>query len=295
MQFALLLTVFAGTCLAQLQGIIDIHLHGDPDSVARKLDVLDEARMAREEGMRAIMLKNHYAPTYPLAYIVSRAVPGVESYGGVVLNLPVGGINMAAVEQAMQFKGGYARMVWMPTFDSENQVRSSKQNRPFVSVSKDGRLLPEVIAVLQYIGKHPSLALATGHSTPAEDLMLIRAAREAGISKIVVTHPTASPVFMSLQQMQEAAKLGAYLEFCSASVLPGPTQDNHSKLEEYVQNMHALGADHCILSSDLGQPSNPVPTAGWRTYLDILQKAGITPAEINMMARRNPARLLGLE
>jgi len=293
MRFVLPLVFLAGTALAQLQGIVDIHLHGDPDSVARKLDVLDEARVARDEGMRAIVLKNHYAPTYPLAYVVNRAIPGIESYGGVVLNRAVGGINLAAVEQAAQFKGGYARIVWMPTFDSENQVRNSKQNRPFVSVSRDGQLLPEVLAVLRYMGKH-NLALATGHSTPAEDLMLVQAAKDAGITQIVVTHPTASPVMMSLPQMQEAAKLGAYLEFCGVSVLPGPAQNNHANLEAYVKNIRALSADHCILSSDLGQPNNPIPTVGWKIYLELLQKAGITPAEIDTMARRNPAHLLGL-
>ena len=46
-------------------------------------------------------------------------------FGGIVLNRPVGGINVAAVERLKQVKGGYARVVWMPTFDSENEVRDN--------------------------------------------------------------------------------------------------------------------------------------------------------------------------
>jgi predicted metal-dependent phosphotriesterase family hydrolase len=38
-----------------------------------------------------------------------------------------------------------------------------------------------------------------------------------------------------------------------------------------------------------------VHTVGWETYLEGLRKAGITNAEIDLMARRNPARFLGLE
>ena len=44
-------------------------------------------------------------------------------------NRSVGGVNAAAVEQMAKFKGGYGRVVWMPTFDAENAVRFAKENR----------------------------------------------------------------------------------------------------------------------------------------------------------------------
>src|SRR6266566_3669226 len=124
----LLLAFSAATSLAQLKGIVDIHTHGDPDSVPRKIDVLELARLAKSEGMRAIVLKNHYAPTAQLAYIVRQVVPGIEIYGAIALNRSVGGVNPAAVEQAAAFKGKYLRIVWMPTFDAENNVRFARQN-----------------------------------------------------------------------------------------------------------------------------------------------------------------------
>ena len=43
-----------------LRGAIDIHVHGNPDSRPRALDGIDAARNARDRGMRAIVLKNHY-------------------------------------------------------------------------------------------------------------------------------------------------------------------------------------------------------------------------------------------
>ena len=78
---ALLLLISAGMCFGQLQGIIDIHTHGDPDSAARKIDVLELAKIAKAAGMRGIVLKNHYAPTVQAAYLVSEVVPGIEEIG----------------------------------------------------------------------------------------------------------------------------------------------------------------------------------------------------------------------
>jgi hypothetical protein len=205
----------------------------------------------------------------------------------------VGGVNPAAVEQMAKFKGGRGRVVWMPTFDAENQVRVAGEKRPFVSVSRGGKLLPEVVQVIGIIARE-KLALATGHSSPEEGLMLLREARRAGVTRLVVTHAMLSPVRMSVDQMKEAAKLGASLEFVYNALLP-TAAGGPSSLADYVKVIRAVGAEHCILSSDLGQAANPVHTVGWKAYLEGLAKAGVTPPEIDAMARRNPARLLGLE
>src|SRR3989442_737149 len=142
----------AATLSAQtLTGVIDIHAHSDPDSVPRSIDAIDAAKLARTRGIRGLVLKNHYEPTASLAYLVRKEVPGIELFGGIALNLTVGGVNPAAVERMTRVKGGWGRVVWMPTFDAENQVRFSKESRPFVPVSKNGRLLPEVKGVLALI------------------------------------------------------------------------------------------------------------------------------------------------
>jgi hypothetical protein len=223
----LLLLSSAALCLAQLQGIVDIHVHSDPDGVTRKLDALDTARLAKEAGVRAIVLKNHWAPTAQLAYTVAKVVPGIEVLGGIALNRAVGGVNPEAVKQGAAFTGGKLRIVWMPTFDAENYVRFSKQDLPFAAVSRDGKLLPETIEVLQLIAKN-KLVLATGHSSAAEDLMLVREGRKQGIAQIVVTHPMDAPIHMSLAEMQEAARLGAYVELCGNAVLPTHPKDRQS-------------------------------------------------------------------
>src|SRR5213078_4759410 len=140
----------------------------------RSIDSVDVAKLARDRGMRAIVLKSHYEPTATMAFIVRKEVPGIEVFGGIDLNLTVGGMNAAAVEHLTQVAGGWGRVVWMSTFDAENQVRYSKENRPFVRVSRNGELLPETKAVIAAIARHRQLVLATGHVSAEEGLMLLR-------------------------------------------------------------------------------------------------------------------------
>ena len=213
-----LLSLLAFSAHAQtLRGVIDIHVHADPDSVARSIDAVDLARMAKERGMRGLVLKSHWEPTASMAYLVRKVVPGIEVFGGIDLNRAVGGVNATAVERMASIKGGWGRVVWMPTFDAENQVRYSKENRPFVAVSKGGELLPEVKEVIGVVAKR-RLTLETGHSSPAECLAIIREARRQGVERIVVTHAMLAPVGMSIAQMQEAAKAGALIEFVYGAV-----------------------------------------------------------------------------
>src|SRR5262245_20974616 len=93
-----------------LQGVVDIHVHSDPDSVARSIDAIDLAKLAKTRGMRALVLKSHYEPTASMAYLVRKEVPGIEIFGGIDLNLTVGGINPAAVERMTMMKGGWGRV-----------------------------------------------------------------------------------------------------------------------------------------------------------------------------------------
>lgn len=274
-----------------LKGAIDIHVHHLPDDRARSIDAIDVAKLAASRGMRAIVLKNHYESTAGLAWVTRRIVPGIEVFGGIDLNLTVGGINPAAVEHMTRVTGGFGRVVWMPTFDAENQVRVSKENRPFVSISKNGELLPAVREVIALISKH-NLVLATGHSSPSEVLMLLREARRVGVTRMVVTHATQTPVLMDVPQMQEAAKLGAYLEFVGGN--PAGT-GAAARLDAMADAIRKVGPQFAIASSDLGQAGNPLPPDGYGAFLAALRARGFSSAEIDLMSKQNPSRLLGLE
>ena len=274
-------------CAQTLDGAIDMHAHSDPDGTPRSIDAVDLAKLAKSRGMRAIVLKNHYEPTASLAYIVRKDVPGIEVFGGISLDLTVGGVNPAAVEWMTKVKGGYGRVIWLPTFDSENQVRMSKENRSFAIVVQDGAVTPAVSQVIALAAKH-NLILETGHSSPAEALIIIREAKRQGVQNVLVTHAMSSPVNMSIGQMREAAKLGAYLEL--VWVRPGT-----DAARAYVNAIRAVGSESIVLSSDLGQAANPLHPDGLLAMYQYLASQGVPTVDIDRMAKTNPAKLLGLK
>jgi hypothetical protein len=291
-----------------LRGAIDIHAHLDPDGYGpgrngRAFDSFELARLAEEAGMRGFVIKMHYDQSADDAYLVRQLHPNLEVFGGIGTNFATGGLNPAAIRQMADVKGGWGRIVWMPTWDAEHYVKHHGNDRPFISVAKDGKLLPEtkalIAAVAEVSGKtrvsNGTLAIATGHNAPEEVLLMVREARGLGL-QVIVTHPLLESVGMSLEQMQEAVEMGAYLEFVTAFTRQEAT------IREYVEAIRAIGPEHCIVSSDRGQGRGPeghdgptaTHTAGLAEAAAILRKNGFSEADLDLMFKTNPARLLGL-
>src|SRR6266568_686107 len=282
---ALSLLIPAVLSAQTLTGVIDIHAHHAPDSVPRSIDAIDLAKLAKSRGIRGLVLKNHYEPTASLAYIVRKEVPGIEVFGGISLDLTVGGVNPAAVEWMTKGKGGYGKVVWLPTYDSENQA--GRSGRPFSPVVRNGVVTPEVSQVIAIAAKN-NLVLETGHSSPAEALIIIREAKRQGVQNVMVTHAMSGSVNMSIADMQEAAKMGAYLELTFVRA-------GSDAAAAYVKAIRAVGPEFIVLSSDLGQANNPLHPDGLLAMYQYLASQGIPITDIDRMAKVNPAKLLGLK
>lgn len=270
-----------------LEGIVDLHVHAGPDSRPRSVNDIEAARAAATAGLRAILLKNHFTMTADRAALAAFQVDGIEIFGGVVLNRAVGGINPEAVRQMVQFSGGRGAAVWLPTFDAEHYVTAAGGDAPHVPVIRDGAPVPALLEVLALIGEH-DLLLAMGHLGPEEVLELIPVAQARGVRRILVTHVFSQGA--SLEQMRAMADAGAILEIDWLAVYTGGRS-----MADYVTAIRALGAERFAMSTDLGQAGNPSHPEGWRAYIRAMREAGIPDDDIDIMARRNPARLLGLE
>ncbi len=259
------------------------------------MDGIEVAKIAKAMGMRGLVLKSHWEPTAMLAYLARKEVPGLEVFGGICLSRAVGGINPAAVEEMAKMTGGWGRVVWMPTLDAENVRRNAKSNLPFTSVSRNGELLPEVKEVLAVIARN-KLVLATGHSSPEEDLMLVKEGRRMGVEHMIVTHPMSNSVLMSVPQMQEAAKNGAFIELVYVPTLTKESINRKAQfsIADVANVIRKVGPEFVILSTDLGQVGFPPPPEGLATYIEELRGQGITQRELDRMTKENPARLLGL-
>jgi len=283
---------------ALVSGAYDTHVHVAPDVMERRIDDLDLARRCAQVGLAGFVLKSHYVPTAERAAVVSKAVPPVDVLGAVTLNGSVGGMNPVAVEIAGR-QG--ARIVWMPTVDSGNQRRTSASDLPGAKpamwnavqsdlraqgivpevvevVDGEGQVLAAVRQVLRVVARH-DLVLATGHLNGAEILAVVRAAVREGIRRIVVTHPEFTSQRLPLAQQRELAKAGALLERCFTTPYTGKVS-----WDDMFANIRAVGPEHSILSSDLGQPFNPPVEDGLALFADRLLEAGFSEDEVHVMA-----------
>src|SRR5690606_4444889 len=125
-----------------LQGAIDVHAHLDPDGFGpgnngRGYDVLEMAEMARATGMRGFVIKQHYDQSADSAYLLRELYPDLEVFGGIGTNFATGGLNPAAIRQMAEVKGGWGRIVWMPTWDAKFYVENHGNDRPFIVVAED--------------------------------------------------------------------------------------------------------------------------------------------------------------
>ena len=168
-------------------GVIDMHVHSHPDVFGRNMDDIDVAQLAKSKGMRGILLKNHVAETASRAALVMKVVPGIEVWGGIVLNKAVGGINPDAVEWMHRTYGGRGKVVWLPTFEADKHVKTlAKPDARGLVVAPGGQVIPEMEAILKIIARE-NLVLATGHVHPEEIIAVVRRVRDLGVRRMLVT------------------------------------------------------------------------------------------------------------
>ena len=270
-----------------LEGVIDFHVHSGPDSRPRSVSDLEIARIAKRAGMRGLVLKNHFTMTADRAWLAMQEVEELEIFGGVALKHAVGGLNVEAVRQLVAFSGGRGKVVWLPTFDAEFWMTRAGESGEFVPVMRNGRPDPALGEIFDVIAEH-DLVLAMGHSSPEEVLALIPEARRRGVDKILVTHGLGQdPTDAQVAQM---AGQGAVIELVWLAVANG-----EFTLADYAAAIRRVGASAFLLSSDFGQANNPLHPDGLSAFIEGLLAEGISQADVDIMIRRNPARLLGLE
>jgi len=270
-----------------LKGSFDLHVHASPDaSQERRLDALETARYAYEAEMSGFVLKSHDYPTAPLAYALARMYPGLNVAGAITLNMSVGGLNPDAVEVSAKLG---ARVVWMPTFDARAWPVSGERSvgGPGITiVGADGRLAPQVGDILDLINQH-DMVLASGHVSPTEALVLFRAARDAGVTRMIATHPSA---VATVEQQREMASLGAYLEYTFLACMPAR---GALSVDGLALALETLGFDRCVVTTDFGQWMNPPAAEGMRMAIAALLGAGVRPEKVAAVVKDNPRQLIG--
>jgi hypothetical protein len=233
---------------------------------------------------------------------VMKVVPGIEVFGGIVLNNAVGGVNPHAVEWMHRVYGGRGKVVWLPTFESDKHVKTfTKPDAKGLVVAPNGQVTPEMDAILRIIARE-NLVLATGHVHPEEVIAVVRRGRELGVKNMLITHGFTTVPGLTMTQAKEVTDMGALIEVCFLQFQAGPnaplpflTHWTQINAKHVAQAAKELGAKSLVISSDLGQSANITHPDGIEVAVGAVKKEGVADADIEQMLRKNPARLLGLE
>jgi dihydroorotase-like cyclic amidohydrolase len=289
-----------------LKGAIDIHTHSGPSPMPRRIDHVEAARQAAEAGFRAILVKCHYHSTVTDVLAMASQLEGIPTqvFGGIALNTVTGGLNLHAVDLAVRLGG---RMVWFPTISSTAHLEHAAHNEttrahftplgmlpqePVLVIDESGAVLPQVRQILEYT-RDAGVAISTGHLDAISATAIVEAAHEIGQQRILISHPN-YVVGIDHERGKYLASLGAvfdqpiamYDRLGDKSLFP---------FEDLLGWIEAVGPEHTVLGSDLGQQGNPLPVEVYRHIVPRLLDAGVSEEAIRQMLAVNPARLLGLD
>jgi len=282
-----------------VRGSIDMHMHFGPDPMfPRRIDAAGAARDAQEAGMLAFVLKSHSYPTAPVAYEAQKVAPDVHVIGSITMDLEMGGTNPYAIQASADMD---AKVCWLPTFTSKNSLGKAAsdfglhfKSEGVYILDERGKLTNDMHECLRII-KDYDMVLASGHVSPAEIFAVMDECQAIGHDKIVITHALEFNVYdepLSLDQIYELARRGAYIEHVALTCLPA--QRITMPPGEMIDVMKRVGAGRCVLGTDCGVSWQPPPAEAMRMFVSILLRHGLPAKDIKQMAQINSAQLLGL-
>ena len=290
-----------------IRGVIDMHLHAAPCLFDRPFDEIEIATEARDAGYRGLVLKSIFSMNADRVELVRKVVPGIELFGSIVFNHTVGGLNPSAMRAAIGFG---AKVAWLPTVHAQRHVEFcgmptypwlgernpslshllKEERKPLRLLDDEGKLVKEATEIIE-LAADAGVVIGTGHVSAEEIFPTLIRAKEIGFKKMICTHVGWHATAWSRDEMMRMADLGATLEFTVNPCMPARQQANP---KDFADHIRAVGPERCILASDLGQRDNAHPVEGFRMFLRMMRNYGINDAELSLLTRSNPARLLDL-
>jgi len=291
-----------------LKESVDLHFHSAPAVFPRIFDHAGAVDEASKRGLKALVLKDHYYPSYDAAYFIRKYIHTSNRpfvFGGLALNNSVGGVNPFAVDVALKAD---VKIIWMPTVSSKNHIdhhSAQKSNfkfpkssykllveKPITIIDSEGKLKREVNEVLDVITKKPDVIIANGHLSYAETKALFERAHKIGISKLLINHPTFL-MDCSAEDLKLFTKKGVFIEHSAGMIHPESSYYS-IPVEKLVHYIKTVGIDNTIISSDLGQANHPLPIEGMVFVVKSLLEEGFSESEIHKLVSQNASSLLGI-
>jgi hypothetical protein len=303
--------------VSRLAGVVDIHAHAHPG----QQDAFATATFASRSEMRGILFKTIVGKPDAVGAVrdvqerlnrwaETEGVTPIVCWSGHILGARGAGVTVAETKRALD---SGITAIWLPVFNHANTLNTvggkpmwwdasadpdlhtapltweESRERGHFLLAENGKLLDEVRDIVRFCADRDA-PLFFGHATHAELFALAEEAGRLGFKRAVIDHPFSPFIDLSIEEMRQVAACGVTLNFTYDELSPLLGIDP----AKMCAAIKAVGAQHCTLSSDVGEPLFPNTVEAMRQICAYMEAFGLTPDELWLVSRDNPARLMGL-
>ncbi|HLF72030.1 MAG TPA: DUF6282 family protein, partial [Dehalococcoidia bacterium] len=306
-----------------VQGAIDTHCHAH----AGQQDALAVAKQASRNGMGGILFKTIAGEGTPSdsvrsvqeeldRYCEGEKIAPTRLWSAYGIGRGWSEISYKAVEEHLD---DGCSAVWMPVFTHANTLMTvatrsyepghvanaapirERPLHPPLSMEEakraghyllddHGKLLPEIVDVIHIVADHDAV-LSFGHVSRQEQWMITDELKKYGHKKAFIDHPFSPFIGLSVDEMKQFAAAGVKLNFTWDELSPLLGIDPMDMFGAIAE----VGAEHCMLASDAGEPLFPDSIECLRLMRAYAEAFGMTPEDVYKLSCANAAELLGVQ
>ena len=272
------------------EGLIDTHVHGNPDSLGiRSQNLVDIASDYARRGARAIVHKDHHFSTIGVAQATQIHIDHLVESGHLEHRIEVyGGVPLAYTTDpkfvATAVRSPFMRMIFMNAIYGEILVQG-------------GKVLPDVEDIIRIAADHkvPITVCPPNHSAKYEGApdypvveTLVESMGKHG-AKALLDQPVSA---YTVPQIAHLASCGAYVGIFCYPTIPDVIKAPVTDPDITKAVIDAVGVERCVLGSDKGYILEPDAIQAMRLLLRLLLVWGYSEEQIRTMAATNSARLM---
>lgn len=280
----------------------DLNVEAAPSLFPTWGNAYELALECQKAGMAGFALKSHHGSSVEIAEVLNHQFSQFKVYGGLSLNHFVGGINMYAVEAAVQLG---AKFIWLPSIHAKqhyevyrcfgsfdikipSQVRVPKQGLSVLQ-EKSKELNPEIKELLHYLdGK--GVIVGTAHLSPAEIFAIQKYQHSEKIRlNLLINHVLFPVPGATLRQLKELQSPSTWFEFAYLSVSP---LVRARTTVEVAQVLKDFSEERSILVSATGQKENLKSPDALEQFAYELAEKGVKKERLKRMLKDSPKELL---
>ncbi len=298
-----------------VKDVIDIHCHAQRG----QQDPLDLAKHASVNGMGGILYKSIAGGRRPAETVRTlldelhrwceqEKVEPIKAWAGYNIQAKNG---MAGPDDVREQIEDGVVCIWMPTaqhantihkvggrpiwWDKDADPKGNSDPLPWEDAKakgyyliEDNGKLKDSIREIFHIVADTGVAVSFAHATHPEQQAMVEEVQRLGIKKAFFDHPFSPFVELTVEEMQQYAAMGIFINFTFDEISPLLGVDP----AEMYKAVRSLPLEQVTLSSDCGEPLFPNSVEGMRLICGYMRAFGLSDDEVRQVSVINPRKIV---